>query len=681
MNTIFRKAMASLLAMVLLAALMLPAWAQGEENTLGVVFSAALDKSTIEKSSEAQTVVMTVSTNKNVVFCSMDADITYSDALTLTNIVAGESSFSLTASDYNLDNGTVGWLEPSVEDVTVASKLLKVTFTVPANTPAGTYQMGVSGLTFSKNLGEDVWEDGAASATATLTITEPAAPTVGYNAAITCGVSEVTVGDSVSVNVGVSHDSKTAFAASEVVLGYDSAKLSFNESASTLNGASVKNAGGVLTIENYGADKNCGTGVYVLSFTATANGSAAVNLTSAAFSDKEGAVKSDLTAAALGSSAVNLTVNKKTFAVTLPDIYTGAATVTDGESYTFTAKDTANYTYALPTATIGGASATVTDNGNGTYTVANVTGALVISGSRTPKSYTVTFAGNAASDVTGAAATATYGTDYSFTKPTATGWVYNVEGITIGGAAYTGYTVSENVYTIPGAAITGNMVITVSKSQTVASVSVEGSGAGAAAGYAATANIGSAYTLTITPVAGYDYTVTATMGGSPATLAKSGNTYTIASVTGNIVFTVEQSVVTAGVSVSKYLTLDGTNMWLVKNETTLASGSVATYDGQPMFVKGGVYCTLVIADELTSETAAAKVGIAAGTAVQVSGMDVNMSGKVDANDAQLTYNMYNTMYSEFTADVTVEKFLRADVNGDGVVNVADAAAIISEILK
>lgn len=675
MKKLMKKQCAAWLVVAMLLSMILPVCAYAQS----VAFTAELNNSSIVKSDSAQEVVVTLKTNSPVTIDGFGVTVAAASPLSLKAFAGGESRITFTAADYNMSNGKIGWGTADCENISDVTNLVKATITVPANTPAGTYAITFSELELSKDYGE-AYVSGA-SATATLTITEPSAPTAGYNAAITCGVSEVTVGDSVSVNVGVSHDSKTAFAASEVVLGYDSAKLSFNESASTLNGASVKNAGGVLTLENYGADKNCGTGVYVLSFTATANGSAAVNLTSAAFSDKEGAVKSDLTAAALGSSAVNLTVNKKTFAVTLPDIYTGAATVTDGESYTFTAKDTANYTYALPTATIGGASATVTDNGNGTYTVANVTGALVISGSRTPKSYTVSFAGNAAADVTGAAATATYGTDYSFTMPTATGWAYSLEGITIGGAAYTGYTVSENVYTIPGAAITGNMVITVSKSQTVASVSVEGSGAGAAAGYAATANIGSAYTLTITPVAGYDYTVTATMGGTPATLAKSGNTYTIASVTGNIVFTVEQSVVTAGVSVSKYLTLDGTNMWLVKNETTLASGSVATYDGQPMFVKGGVYCTLVIADELTSETAAAKVGIAAGTAVQVSGMDVNMSGKVDANDAQLTYNMYNTMYSEFTADVTVEKFLRADVNGDGVVNVADAAAIISEILK
>lgn len=675
MKKLMKKQCAAWLVLAMLLSMILPVCAYAQS----VEFTAELNNSSIVKSDSAQEVVVTLKTNSPVTIDGFGVTVAAASPLSLKAFAGGESRIAFSAADYNMNNGKIGWGTADCENISDVTNLVKATVMVPADTPAGTYAITFSELELSKDYGE-AYVSGT-SATATLTITEPSAPSAGYTAALSCGVSEVTVGDSVSVNVGVSHDSKTAFAASEVVLGYDSAKLSFNQSASTLNGATVKASGGTLTLEDYGANKTCGTGVYVLKFDATSNGTASVGLTSAAFSDKEAAVKSDLTAATLGYSSVSLTVKKQSYAVTLPDIFTGAATVTDGESYTFTAADAANYTYAAPTATMGGAAATVTNNGNGTYTVANVTGALVISGTRTPKSYTVTFAGNATSEVTGAAATATYGTDYSFTKPTAIGWAYDVAGITIDGTAYTGYSVSGNVYTIPGTDIKGDVVITVNKSQTTASVTVAGSGAGAAAGYTATANIGSPYTLTITPVAGYDYTVTATMGGTPAVLAKNDNTYTIASVTGNIVFTVEQSVVTDGVHVSKYLQLNGTNMWLVKNETTLASGSVATYDGQPMFEKNGAYCTLVIADTLTSVDAAAKVGIATGTAVQVSGMDVNMSDKVDANDAQLTYNMYNTEYSAFTDDVTVEKFLRADVNGDGKVDVSDAAAIISEILK
>lgn len=674
MKKLMKKQCALWLVLAMLLSMILPVCAYAQS----VTFSAELNKTSIAKSDSAQEVVVTLKTNSPVTIDGFGVTVTADSPLALKTLAGGEDRIAFTAADYNMSNGKIGWGTADCENISDVTSLAKATITVPANTPAGTYVITFSELELSKDYGEAYVSN--ASATATLTITEPSAPSEGYTAALSCGVSEVSVGSSISVNVGVSHDSKATFAASEVVLGYDAAKLSFNESASNLNGATVKNANGVLTLENYGANKNCSTSAYVLSFTATADGTASVSLTAAAFSDKESAVKSDLAAATMGNSSVNLTVNKRSFAVTLPDLFAGAATVTEGESYTFTAKDTANYTYAAPTATMGGVAATVTDNGDGTYTIANVTGALVISGSRTAKSYGVTFSGNAASEVTGAS-TATYGMNYSFTLSAAEGWAYSLSSVTIGGIAYTGYSVSGSTYTIPGAAITGPIVITAVKSQTTASVTVQGSGAGAAAGYNASANIGSPYTLTITPVAGYSYTVTATMGGTETALTKDGNAYTVANVTGNLVFTVEQSVVTGGVSVSKYLTLDGTNLWLVKNEATLASGSVSTYDGAPMFVKGGVYCTLVIADTLDAEQAAAKLGIATGTATIVdSTMDVNMSGKVDANDAQLVYNMYNAEYGAFTVDATVEKFLRADVNADGLVNVSDAAAIIASIL-
>ena len=311
------------------------------------------------------------------------------------------------------------------------------------------------------------------------------------------------------------------------------------------------------------------------------------------------------------------------------------------------------------------------------------TGDLAITGTRTAKSYSVTFAGNAAEDITDGAGIATYNTNYTFTLPSTDGWAYRVDSIKIGRTIYTGYSVENAVYTIPGSAINGDIVITVSKSATKASVTVEGSGAGAAAGYNLTATIGEPYTLTINPESGYTYMVSAVMNGESVDLVVNGNTYAINNVTGNIVFTVDRTVIVDGVTVSEYLTLDGTVMWLVKNKTTLAANKVPTDDGEKMFwsEKYDAYCYLVIAETLTVANAQKKVDITDGTAVAVNyGMDVNMTGKVDASDAQLTYNMYNAMYTKFTDDLTVEKFLRADINADATVNVADATAIITAIL-
>lgn len=673
-----KRLLSLIMAVALCFGICLPAQAASENNTLGVTFDVKLDTPTISASSEEQTVVMRLKASTPVTVDGIGFTATKDSPLSIARITGGEKVGAFNSAATNLENGKAGWSSSDAENVEGVEELAVITYTVPANTPAGTYEVGIKELELTKDYGGDIWES-TASATTTLTITG-----TGYTAGLTTLSDEISVKDTVTVNVNVSHSTDTSFAAGEIVLNYDSTKLAFNETASTLGAATIKNDSGVLTLEDYGADKILGNGVYVLAFDAIADGEAAVTLTSAAFVNKENAVKSDLIAAGLSPASITLTVNKQTHSVTLPDIFTGPATVIDGEDYMFSVTDGSNYDYSSVSATVDGISVPVTDNGDGTYTVQNVTGVLVITGTRTEKSYTVTFTGNAAGEITDGAATATYNTDYTFTMPSADGWAYRLDSITIAGTAYTGYSVENSVYTIPGSAIAGDIVITVSKSATIASVTVEGSGAGAADGYNPTANIGESYTLTITPEAGYTYTVTATMGGGAVEVADNGNnTYTIANVTGNIVFTVDRTVIVDGVSVTEYLDLDGTVMWLVKNDTTLADGKVPTYGGEHMFwsEEYNAYCYLVIAPTLTTVDAAANVGITDGTAVSVDyGMDVNMTGKVDASDAQLTYNMYNAVYSEFTADAAMEKFLRADVNADCVINVQDAAAIISSIL-
>ncbi len=521
--------------------------------------------------------------------------------------------------------------------------------------------------------------------------------TDGYTAGLNTSTDEVIVGETVSVNVSVSHsdENETAFAAGEVVLTYDSTKLTFDEEATKdgLGTATVKvlveDNVGTITLEDFGANKSFEDGVYTLTFKAVADGNATVTMTSAAFIDTEASVKDDLIAATISPATLTLTVNKVAHSVTLPEGFDGETTVTDGEDYTFSvsATDGAYYEYGDVTATVNGNPVEVTNNNDGTYTIASVAGELKISGTRTPKSYDVTLTGTAAEEIEDAADKATYGTDYTFTMPTADGFAYNLESLTIDGVAYMGYTVdtATNVYTIPGSAIKGQIAMNISKTATKAAVTVTGSGAGAAAGYAASAVIGEDYVLTINPENGYTYIVTATMNGTSVEVLENieNNTYTVKNVTGPIAFTVERVINVDGVEVTNYLTVNANNVWLVKNTTTVAEGKVPTYDGKNMFwsEKYDAYCYLVIAETITADEVTSKVGIADGTATNVNyGMDVNMSGKVDASDAQLTYNIYNAMYAAFTEDVTMEKFLRADVNYDGEVNTTDAVAIITHIL-
>lgn len=58
--------------------------------------------------------------------------------------------------------------------------------------------------------------------------------------------------------------------------------------------------------------------------------------------------------------------------------------------------------------------------------------------------------------------------------------------------------------------------------------------------------------------------------------------------------------------------------------------------------------------------------------------NVNMTSKVDVNDAQLVYNIYNCEYDDFSV-ANMQKFLYADTSGDMIVDTLDAAAVVNNI--
>ena len=73
-----------------------------------------------------------------------------------------------------------------------------------------------------------------------------------------------------------------------------------------------------------------------------------------------------------------------------------------------------------------------------------------------------------------------------------------------------------------------------------------------------------------------------------------------------------------------------------------------------------------------------KLALDDGTATTISQVyDVNKSSRMDINDAQLVYDIYNGTYFDFTK-VSMEKFLLADVNCDKMVNSADAVVIVGQ---
>lgn len=687
MSKKFKRLLSFALCVLLCANLCVPALAA---NTQGISFSATLDKTVLTASDEAQTVVMNITPSSGITTCAIGYTVVCPDAITLTGIASGDEKVNMTAADYNLTTKKVSWQQDTVQDVSGITNLGVITFTIPANTPAGTYILGVEKINLSTNLGQNLWED---SGTASVTLTIVDESTNSYVASVNCADTDLNVGEQLTVNVAVNGAEDDKFASGEVVVEYDSTKLTFNKTASNLGSATIpEQVNGTIKLEDYGATKEFGN-AYKLVFDTVAEGNAEVKLTSAKFSTYANAASDDLVEATLSNATVTAKLTQ-VYSVTLPDGFTGAATVVKGADYTFSANDTSNYTYTV-TATMGGQEAAVTDNKDGTYTISGVTGALVISAVPKANSYAVTFAGEGAGDVANKVTTATYNTPYSFTMPSNTEeHTYSLTSIQFAGGGDVPYTTENGVVTVAGTDIKDAFTITIAKKKvqpTTASVTVEGASSDVT--YATSATPGADYTFTVNKDSRYDYEVSATVNGEEVALTAGENgqysiPYSEFKAGDAIKISVVKTVKTDGlVNVEQYVTLDESEMWLITINTTKMDGYVYAYKGSNMYWSAkynngnGAYCYLVIAAEKPS-VAAADLAIVTGSATEVDyGMDVNMTGVKDANDAQLAYNMYKPYYADFTTDVTMEEFLRADVNFDGKIDMSDPQAIIASLLS
>ena len=505
----------------------------------------------------------------------------------------------------------------------------------------------------------------------------------------------VNAGEASAIPVTLGHTAdETTFHASDMVFTYDADKLEYTGISDTTNYIVDAATAGKVHVQAYGEAKNLGE-AFTLNFKVktTATGTATVAVTSAKIDKSANAVAKDAPEAKLLDAETVLTI-KATHSVTLPNIFEGETTVEDGADYIFskTDKDESHYEYTNVKATVNDENVAVIDNGDGTYTVKNVTGDLTVTGKRTPKTYSVKVEGTGAEDVT-AASSAIYGEDFKFTLDRKDGFRYTV-AVKVGDKSVTPDTTDNLSYTIPGADVTGNIVITVTKDAIQVektTVNFEGSGAGDVnGGTSQDTPTGANFTFTVNEDAKYNYTVK--LGDE--VLTGTNGSYTIPGakvVSGTITVTVEKTVSTQGVKVQKYVKLENQqSVWLVTVEADPGANNVYTYSGERMFKTtkygtNGTYAYLVIAPTLSVEDAAAQLSITAGEAAgTVSyGGDVNGSGVVDINDAQLVYDMYNAHYASFS-DVAMYKFLCADIaddtpEGSTLLNVSDAVAVISKI--
>lgn len=168
------------------------------------------------------------------------------------------------------------------------------------------------------------------------------------------------------------------------------------------------------------------------------------------------------------------------------------------------------------------------------------------------------------------------------------------------------------------------------------------------------------------------------------------------------------------VEVSTYVELDNKTVFkvvvqgshkLLNRDQTTYSYTWFTYDGQKMYCNprytkfagngssSSVYLVMVDKGKtLTKEDAMAKLGIVTSTEQEnldqllKVGSDVNEDGiggvginRRDVNDVQLIYDLYNGLYDSFET-VSMRKFLKADVNCDGVLDSRDAVKLAGELL-
>lgn len=549
---------------------------------------------------------------------------------------------------------------------------------------------------------------------------------------------QVAAGQQVRIPVTVASSEKniTGFNAYDMTFTYDPDALTLNTSSDAAANLTVEDNNGTVRVRRYGETVPLGEAL-TLDFTAKKGATSTVTLTGAKFDLDANSINFDAPAATISDADTTVT---GLWNVTLPDGFRSAGgvdTVEDGKDFTFTAPD-AHYDYTL-NVTTNGKTDQVTMKGNKSYTIENVTDNVTVAEvSRTAKTYTLKFVVDDRSveylqrepltladlGITDETVEVQYPNNYEFTvKFPGTGRYF---GATISPDKNRFVKplgdVSENgdcTYTLDGSKLTGDengeitITINVYAWRNQITIGVGGNGAeDFAKDNALTCYPTESYTFTVNKSEYYDYTVTATYwqkklsgiwGTVRLTVRDNGDgTYTIvrmpeiieryelANVDVTITITkTAKAVDPDAVAAYEYVQLDGKTVVLVTVTGRPGSGKVFTYDGNAMFKANNygwdLYSWLLILDkgealdvDALKADVISKLALDDGTATTISQVyDVNKSGRMDINDAQLVYDIYNGTYFDFTK-VSMEKFLLADVNCDKMVNSADAVVIVGQ---
>ena len=543
---------------------------------------------------------------------------------------------------------------------------------------------------------------------------------------------QVAAGQQVRIPVTVASSEKgiTGFNAYDMTFTYDPAALTLNTKTGDAANLTVKDNNGTVRVRRYGAIVPLGEAL-ALDFTAKKAGTSTVTLTAAKFDLDANSINFDAPPATITDSDTNV---KGLWTVTLPDGFVSAATdkstlVEDGADFTFKPVDT-NYEYTL-TITTNGKTDEVTVKGS-SYTIANITDNVQVTQvSRVGKTYTVKIEGSGADLVTGAAATAQFPNDYTFTvKAPGTGYRTTV-AISNRGTYLTKnkFTTErqvngDDVYTILGDSLAGdeNNVITITvekvENTIIKNIIVEGNGSEAfSPDNDMTFHYDENYTFRLNlDTAHYTYVIRAKYyrDNAPVMMNVIDNgdgTYTVLSPLALDLHIVIEKFAKAldpnAVDVSKYLELDNKTIFIVSVYGTLqnknADGTYSyiayTYDGHLMYNTSyyvdpandskGASSWLVMVDRgetFTKEDALAKLAFQDSDKEQYDSISMTYWGKIlenvngspssnwDVNDSQFVYDLYNGVYDSFEK-VSIKQFLLADQSQDRLLNSADAVTM------